>query len=251
MVISKGSIFTLVVAVALAFSVNALAASQPKENLEAVVQIHAEVVKLESMSDIDKSFKNEYTNKDINKVVNQCKELRGDDPQCEVTGTEPIVAGLEYSYARNSAALIPKGMDLKKGDLVTEESYPTENKAQILVQKHEKGDCEWTHPFKLAGSGRVECKDDEANGFEDSIFLLKRYPLKHLPESTATHEDGTPLTKLEQYRLKTVVKPVSEDEALGDDVQQAPDVTVEDLDKVTGVQSNAVESTNNEAAPLN
>ena len=70
MEISKGSIFSvtglyyaaiavvaaLALTFALTFSVNALAASQPKENLEAVVQIHAEVVKLESMSDIDKCF---------------------------------------------------------------------------------------------------------------------------------------------------------------------------------------------------
>ena len=119
-------------------------------------------------------------------------------------------------------------MDLKKGDLVTEESYPTENKFRILVQKHEKGDCEWTHPFKLMGSGRVECKDDEANGFEDSIFLLKRYPLKHLPESTATHEDGTPLTKLEQYRLKTVVSVTEPTEELL--VAEPYDVEVKPLD---------------------
>ena len=204
MVISKGSIFTLVVSVALAFAVNAFAGNQPKENLEAVVQIHAQVGTLESMSELYNDFKSDKDmfRKDL--ATANCKEIRGDDPQCEADGTEPILAGLEYSFARNSGALIPKGMDLKKGDLVTEESYLTENRFRIIAKKHEKGDCEWTHPFKLAGSGRVECKDDEANDFEDSIFLLKRHPLKHLPESTATHEDGTPLTKLEQYRLKTV-----------------------------------------------
>ena len=166
----------LVVAVALAFSVNAFASSQPKENLEAVLQVHAEVAGFQSMTDLDKYIKSS-NNGDINIAINNCKEIRGEDPQCEVTGTEPVVAGIEYSFARNGGAFIPKGMDLKKGDLVTEESYPTElNKPPILVQKHEKGDCEWTHPFKLAGSGRVECKDDEANGFEEFDILIKKIP---------------------------------------------------------------------------
>ena len=221
----------VVVAVALAFSVNAFAGSQPKENLEAVVQIHAQVGNLRSMSDLNKTLSVDKTF-NINIAVNQCKELRGNDPQCEADGTEPILAGLEYSFARNDGALIPKGMGLKKGDMITTEK--SEGKPLIIAKKHEQGDCEWTHPFKLMGSGRVECKDDEANGYEDTITYMKRYPLKHLPESTATHEDGTPLTKLEQYRLKAVVKPVSEDAALGvlNDAQQAPDVTVKPLEEV-------------------
>ena len=58
----------VVVAVALAFSVNAFAGSQPKENLEAVVQIHAQVGILESMSEVYNDFKSDKDLRDSERL---------------------------------------------------------------------------------------------------------------------------------------------------------------------------------------
>lgn len=203
-----GAALIAVAITAMVFSANARA-DEVKLNPEATVQIHSQVLLTESMSKFDSLVKDKQG---VQMYVNNCKTFRNNDPQCEVTGTEPVLAAVEFSLFRTDTAVIPLGMDVKKGDFVTDEISNLTNENHMLgsrlIAKHSANECEWTHPIKLAGSGRVECKDDEANGFENTFTYMKRFPLKH-PESTLYKTNIAEL-----FKDKVKAAPLSEAELL-------------------------------------
>lgn len=96
--------------IALAFSFNAFAGNETV-NKEAVVQFHAQVDSLGSMSKLDSKTSDK---KVVQEYVDACKILRDNDSQCESTGTEPIIAVIEYSFMKHEVGIIPLGMEVKK-----------------------------------------------------------------------------------------------------------------------------------------
>lgn len=161
--------------VALTLTTSAFAADD-----ERIMQRRGEVKEIYSMSDLMK-FRDVQAVKDI--YIAQCKRLRNGDEQCNETGTEPVAILAHYSAGIGNKSLIPQGLELKKNAMVlTEGKYGEVMEVREIIAD---ASCRWAMPLKLLGGQRIECADDKAHGWEETISILERYPLKHQQVATA------------------------------------------------------------------
>jgi hypothetical protein len=146
---------------------------------EQIVWVRGEVKSILSVSEVAKiSALKPY----ISLITKDCKAQRNNDPQCEANGTAPIIANVHLNLGRDEKSIIPVGMAVKVGDLVTTEEHPPVA-APHLVNVLDKSKCGWHTAFILLGSERVECQNDKQNGWVVGTGLLGYFPLKHLADA--------------------------------------------------------------------
>lgn len=141
-----------------------------------IIQFHGEITELVSMSQLSKMRKiKQY----IQIMVDTCKKLRDGDAECEITGTKPIAATVKAIWGMDNKSIIPLSENVAVGDFVNTEEHLMIESARI-VKVLDKKVCRWTFALKLVGGQRIECDSDKADGWEESISIMMRYPLKHV-----------------------------------------------------------------------
>lgn len=165
---------TVLFLMALVATMTAQASDVPPE--KKIIQFHGEVTELVSMSQLAEMRKIKPY---IQIMVDTCKKLRDGDAECEISGTKPIAATVKAIWGMDNKSIIPLSENVAVGDYVdTEEHFMVESAR--IVKVLDKNICRWTFALKLVGGQRIECDYDKSEGWEESISIMMRYPLKHV-----------------------------------------------------------------------
>lgn len=164
----------LTLIIALLVSANAFA----MPDNEKIMQRRGEVREFYSMSELLKD-KDALSMKEA--LIEQCKEARSGDTQCEEAGTEPVLALVHFTAGMSNKAIIASDLTLKSGQIVLAqgEMGKVMRVKEVLQEDAKTGVCGWKFAFRLMGSQRIECVDDEKSGWEETRSILEYYPLKH------------------------------------------------------------------------